>query len=244
MSSINIAAVEYNNTIPFLYGLSEHFDVGELNIIPADPANCARLYANKKVDVALVPVGALPDLGQYNIITDFCIGSKGVVDTVALLSNAPLQEIKSISLDKHSRTSAHLIQVLCHYFWKINPTYVQDDILNSVSSSRLLIGDKVKKMEHDYLYKYDLGEAWNEYTGLPMVFAVWIARKNISSDIVDKLNSAFRFAINNLDSIPLKGITDPVYLRNYLNRSIHYSLAKQERKGMELFVEKCRNLGL
>ena len=242
MSSINIAVVEYINTLPFLHGLSMHFHAAALHIIAANPANCARLYDEGKVDIALVPVGALASLKDYKIITNYCIGSNGKVDTVALLSQHPLDEIKTISLDSHSRTSANLIQILCNEYWHIEPNYISDLEADGNIASRLVIGDKVKELEIDYKYKYDLGEAWSKFTNKPMVFAVWIARPVIKHGLIDEINAAFRYAIKTLDSIPLNGKSNSEYWRNYLRHSIHYTFDELEREGMELFIEKSKQL--
>ena len=244
MSKINIAAVEYINTLPFLYGLSYHFHPDAIAISSANPAKCAELYTTEKVDIALVPIGALDSLGEHEIITNYCIGSKGRVDTVALLSKVPIDKIKTISLDADSRTSAILIQILCSSYWNINPVYTSENGSPSTQDSRLLIGDKVKKLEDQFQFKYDLGHAWHQLTSLPMVYAVWVARPHIKSGLIDELNAAFRFAINNLQDIPLNGQHNAAYWRKYIRESIQYELGELEKKGMNLFFDYCKKLNL
>ena len=93
-------------------GISDTFE-----IIKANPANCARLFEEGKADIALVPVGALPDLKRHRIITDYCIGCDGTVRTVVIFSNEKLSEIKKLYLDPDSRTSVKLGRLLlAEYF--------------------------------------------------------------------------------------------------------------------------------
>ena len=244
LSPISLAAVEYVNTLPFLYGIKTHIPANLLDIILSDPATCSQLFKQQKADIALVPVGALKHMGEFEIVTDYCIGSDGPVDTVALLSQVELQDIKSISLDSHSRTSASLIKILCKEYWRIYPTFISQEAKGNSSSSQLLIGDKVKDLEHEFAFKYDLGEAWKNHTQLPMVFATWIARKSVSSELIKDINLAFQHAITNLYELPLIGFSDEKNVRNYLTESIHYQFGDREREGMALFNQKCKELNL
>ena len=61
-----------------------------------DPAACAEAYKANRVDIALVPVGALMGIGEYQMITDFCIGCDQEVRTVCLMSNQNIQDIHTI----------------------------------------------------------------------------------------------------------------------------------------------------
>lgn len=243
MKAFKIAAVEYMNTLPFLHGISEHINPKLFSIIAANPARCATLFRDQEADIALVPVGALHLIGQHQIITDFCIGSDGPVDTVALLSNTPVDQIKKISLDAHSRTSANLIKILCQKYWKINPVYTAMTTKFD-EESLLLIGDKVKDQEHNFTYKYDLGAVWQILTKLPMVFAVWVARDYVDDEMVSKLNQAFGLAIQNLSAVPLADYPNEAYWQHYINHSINYHLNDTAREGMSQFLKMCKELNL
>ena len=87
MKDIKLALVGYLNTKPFEYGLKTSLSKEIYSIYYDNPAHCVKLYENDKVDVALVPVGALSSIGEYKIITDSCIGCDDHVRTVVLMSN-------------------------------------------------------------------------------------------------------------------------------------------------------------
>ncbi len=239
---LKIALVGYTNTLPMQNGMkneafSSHFEVQMLN-----PADCVNAYQKNDVDIALVPVGALTELEDYQVITDICIACDGEVNSVALFSDEPIESIKTIILDSHSRTSNNLVKILMKKWWKKNVEYSKSDVDISApglhsNQGVILIGDKVFRHQHLYKYKYDLGRAWKELTGKPFVFAVWIARNVVDKNSKQLLNEALQKGIENIDEV-LKTIekNSMVDYDQYLNRNIHYKLTKDAREGMELFI--------
>ncbi len=236
-SYLNIACVEYYNTLPFIYGLD--------NLIPSTinfklklgpPSLCTQMYLNAEVDVALVPIGGLNTLPQdYRILENTCIGCNGAVDTVAILSNVPISQVSDLYLDPHSNTSNKLVKVLCDKHWNINPLYhTQQSTYDQ--ESLLAIGDKVFDLESKYQYKYDLGEAWKEMTGLAFVFAVWIARETVLDSNLKILEDAFAEALNHSDKwIPDEVTLSKHRLRQYLTKNIVFQFDDSLREGLHLF---------
>ena len=93
---IKVSAVSYLNTTPFLYGIANS-EVKNLIDISLDiPSDCAKKLLSGEVDLGLVPIAVLPLLKEYHIVTDYCIGAQGNVDSVALYSDVPLSEISTI----------------------------------------------------------------------------------------------------------------------------------------------------
>src|SRR2546428_3316192 len=123
MSSLNkikISAVSYTNTKPFLYGI-EQSGILTKNIIDLSldiPADCAEKVIDGRADVGLIPVAALLKLPYYEIISDYCIGANGAVNSVFLFSTKPINEVKTIRLDTESRTSNNLAKLLIINYWK------------------------------------------------------------------------------------------------------------------------------
>jgi chorismate dehydratase len=235
-----IAMVSYLNSKPFEFGLSNMFK-DEFEIITETPAQCAALFKNGSVDIALIPVGALSDLTSYKIVSDYCIGCDGEVRTVCIFSNQPLEQCNKLLLDNHSRTSYLLSQLLTTEYLGLNLTvsplnigrYIHDD-----DNAILMIGDKVFKYENDFTYKYDLGILWKEWTGLPFVFAVWVTRPEIEFSKIEKLNTALKFGVNNLDKIIEKESSENLDLYYYFSHNIQYLLDDQKQNGLKLFLQK------
>lgn len=235
MDRIRLAAVEYINTLPFLYGISKSEQASLFEVVRVNPAECARQFGEGLVDVALVPVGALQDMPEHKIITNYCIGAFGPVDTVALLSDVPVDAIRNIIPDPHSKTSSRLVKLICEHYWKIYPDFEQADGKEQENTAYLYIGDKVKEKERYFKYKYDLAEEWTKWKNLPMVFAVWIADPSIDPDIVRSLNDSFKYAINHIKEVPLDNYDLLDYWRNYLVSSIRYELDESALKGLNTF---------
>src|SRR6185369_11597556 len=115
----------------------------------------------------------------HHIISDYCIGADGDVGSVLLLSDVPMSEIKNVLLDYQSRTSVTLAQVLADKYWRIKPRWTdakenyERDIKGTTAG--VVIGDRTFALKNKFKYTYDLSGEWKIFTGLPFVFACWVA---------------------------------------------------------------------
>ena len=176
IAKIKVIAVSYLNTVPFIYGMDYSAFSGLIDLRLANPSKCFHLLQKGDADIALVPVGSLPMIGKCNIITPHCIGANGNVGSVFLLSDSPIESIKTIYCDLHSMTSNKLAEILCRDYWKVNPVIRYPETYPPTihgNDGIIAIGDKSFKMLKSYKYQYDLAQAWKEMTMLPFVFAVW-----------------------------------------------------------------------
>lgn len=239
MQKTSVALVNYYNAKPFFFGLtkrgSEEFDV-----MLAHPARCAEFFINGEVDIALLPCGVLPEVSDYTIISDYGIACDGPVRTVVLMSHTPIENIDTIYLDDHSRTSRWLIKILMKFYYKRQPIYYhhiqRDDIKDS--EGILMIGDKVFDNEKKYAYIYDLGAVWKEWTGLPFVFAVWIGRSTLSTERLKKFEEYVVFGVNNIDKIISDESTPALDLSYYYKHHIAYKISEEAKQGLNLFLDK------
>ena len=120
------------------------------------------------VDVALVPVASILEGSDFKVISDYCIGCVGEVETVCLYSNTPIDQLTNVYLDSDSRTSQMLAKVLFDKHWyhnvdfeEVNVSAISTATLNE-GSAVLKIGDKAFGEEDHYEYVYDLGEEWRK----------------------------------------------------------------------------------
>ena len=72
---LKISAVSYLNTYPFVYGLQQSGLLDKFKLELDVPSVCASKLKNNQADIALVPVGALPDFDQYELTSCYCIGA-------------------------------------------------------------------------------------------------------------------------------------------------------------------------
>lgn len=240
---IRISAVSYLNTLPFLFGINNSEVIRKVDLSLDIPSDCAKKLMSGEVDLGLVPVAIIPQLKEYHIISDYCIGAKGKVDSVALFSDVPINEIEEVFLDYQSKTSVNLVQVLAEKYWKTSPKWInagegfEDEIKGKVAG--VIIGDRTFNLSRTYQYKYDLAEEWYKFTGLPFVFACWVANKELPKTFIDKFNVALKQGVKSINEVVLtsneKNISNEV-LEKYLTKNISYLLDDNKQKAMEKFL--------
>lgn len=240
-----IAAVSYVNTLPFIAGLQSPLIHEEIDVILAHPAQCAELLERGEVDIALCPVGALPALKEYHVITDYCIGCDGPVRTVSIYSHQPLNDIEQVVLYAESRTSNLLAQILNREYWKYPIRFLPALPVSPASPvlpGFLFIGDICFQKEKEFAYRTDLGLAWKEYSGLPFAFACWVSKEEIESSFIEKLNKVFAEGIASIDQLAFAPGMDEHVMKDYLRKNISYPLDVGKKEAMRLFFELGRNL--
>jgi chorismate dehydratase len=243
-SEIKITAVSYLNTKPFLFGIFQSGLDAETRLSLDIPSECARKLAAGEVDLGLVPVALLTELGESWVVSKYCIGSTGAVNTVCIFSEKPLSEIKKLWLDFHSKTSVALVKILFHEFWQRSdieflPAIAGFEEKIGGDTAALVIGDRAIPLLKKYPIVIDLAEIWTEMTGLPFVFAAWVSKKPLEPDFLEKLNRAFEIGLENIPNLTM--LLPPVAdfdLKKYYTKNISYELNSLKIKGLELFLKK------
>lgn len=238
-----ISAVSYANTYPFLYALKNSSIMNKIELSLDYPALCAEKLLTNQVDIGLVPVTTMALLDNYHIVSDYCIGAIGKVKSVLLVSDVKLEEIETVLLDYQSRTSINLSKILAEKFWNIHPSWqkASQGYENKISGNTagVIIGDRTFKLTKNYAFVYDLAEEWQKFTGLPFVFACWVANKHIDKQFVDELNNTFK---NNMfktkEVLNFFNIEEDQksFLSDYLKNDISYPLDDNKRKAIDLFL--------
>lgn len=238
-----IAAVSYLNTIPFIYGI-EHEGNFRADLLLAPPAQCAENYISGKADIALLPAAVIPELKMTDIVTDYCIGASGPVRTVVVVSCSPIEKVRRIWLDAHSRTSVQLTGYLAKNKWNISPEWLHLEDYSLLDSpaetdAYLLIGDKVFDYEKRFAHSYDLAQEWRTLTHMPFAFAVWVARKGTSYEITDRLEHALTFGVEHIYEAVMEsrfaGADNGVGAYDYLTRNIDYIFDDEKHRALKKF---------
>ena len=242
--TLRISAVQYLNTRPYIRGLSQGAWALELDT----PADCARKLSEGQVDLGLVPVAALPYLPNYRPVTNWGIGADGAVQSVVLMSQVPLEELKAVYLDYQSKTSNALLRILLKEFYHLDlvvleakPGY-EDQIKNNIGG--LVIGDRALRLKEHYAYCYDLAKTWRDLTELPFVFARWVAADGVSLEDEQALDRAFTFGMSKRSEIAneVKAEYPNIDIDQYLHHDIKYQLGPIFWQGLSLFEDKQRNM--
>ena len=247
MKKIKVGAVSYLNTKPLLFGIENSPGILQRIELTKDyPSNIALQLLEGTLDVGLVPVAIIPKMKEYYIVSDFCIGAEGDVASVCLFSDVELDRVEKIMLDYQSRTSSALCKVLLKHHWKQNiPTENSQEEFNDHfrgAVAGVLIGDRALRQRQISKYIYDLAGAWKEMSGLPFVFAAWIANKGLPADFVRLFNEKNGEGVSNIDAV-LKTTNCPYYdLKKYYTKNISYRLDAEKIKGMNLFLDLMQQL--
>ncbi|HSH50745.1 MAG TPA: menaquinone biosynthesis protein [Bacteroidales bacterium] len=245
MTKIKISAVSYTNTFPFIYGIENNKIIQKIALSKDIPSVCAQKLLNNQVDIGLVPVAIIPDLIYSEIVANYCIGALGMVRSVILGSNQPLEKIQKIYLDFHSRSSVMLSRVLAKNFWKINVEWssTSEGFIDKIKDNEaaVIIGDKALEAETKFPYVYDLAQEWLKFTNLPFVFAAWVPNKPISDSFKKEFNTVLQYGLQHIDD--MLRVYDVSYLpkhinaKEYLENNIDFYLDDKKRKGMQLFLQ-------
>jgi len=196
MDPVIIGYVKYLNTLPLVAGLESS---RELRLHPGAPAMLASMLRAGEVDVALASIvdfaldqvdaspGAAPASRrapvELTLLPVGMIGCDGPTLTVRLYSRTPFDRVTHLACDVDSHTSVILARVILSRVFGARPVLETFDAASLGDSAWpdavLLIGDKVVNgapPAGTYTHELDLGLAWKELTGLPFVYAMWMAR--------------------------------------------------------------------
>jgi chorismate dehydratase len=243
-AAIPVSVVSYLNSKPFIYGLRNAKFKNAIDLQEDIPSVCAEKLINGKAAIGLVPVAVLPLLKNYQIISDYCIGADGKVNSVLLLSNSKLEVIKKIRLDYQSRTSVQLCRLLAKLYWKIDPEW--EDAKNESGlkigddEGAVVIGDRALLQRKNYKVVTDLSEEWKKFTGMPFVFACWVSIVKSEDDFISEFNAALKEGLNQIDDIALAEASElftSQEIKYYLQNCIEYNFDIAKKEAMNYFLK-------
>lgn len=258
---IRLGVVSFFNTLPLIDGLENLAGFELRTSVPSllldqlvagvvDVALCSSIdYQRSPVPLVALRAGLL--------------GCDGPTLTVRLFSRLPIERLERVYCDTDSHTSIALLRILLKEVHGIEPELIDYDAREHVARNRLverpeamlLIGDKVvtnSPPAERYPHQMDLGAAWVEHTGLPFVFALWMARRDVDSALLHTaaavLDRQRRHNRQRIDSMVHRSAQPrrwpPELARDYLNDHISYELTNERCAGLELFFDKARAHGM
>lgn len=252
-----IGAVAYLNTKPLIYDLSERLEETcslELEL----PSRLADRMHRGQLDIALLPiVEYLRHRDSYRPISNVGIACRGPVWSVRILFRVPPEKARTLGTDEGSRTSVALSQVLLasRYGNLLDeiPFPLGTEPTDCPADAVLIIGDRAMNPErfaNDFICDWDLGLEWFRETGLPFIFAMWIARNDSfgSQETIDALESSRDQGLLHVEQLVERhsaqyGLS-PEACREYLTHYLRFQVGETELAGLEEFASRCEKLGL
>lgn len=250
-----VAAVSYLNALPLIAGLESRQD---LRLIKGVPSSLLETLLDGRADLALCPViDYQRSLKELIIVPAGAIGSRDRTLTVRVFSRREIGDLESIHVDGDSHTSIALLRVILAESFGIRPELrpLARDSGGGIPSeveAALLIGDKVMTAEPspgEFPEQLDLGEAWRKLTGLPFVFAIWMARSGRQlGKLPTLLEAQLEENLRKVDELLPRWAAEhgwPIReAREYLLELLDYEAGAQQLKAIKLFWKKCHKHGI
>ena len=267
-TKLRIGKIRYLNCLPFFFGLVEMLRADgmdqEMSFFESYPVEINQAMQRGEIDAA--PVSSLEYLqhqNDYVLLPDLGIGSRLFARSVLLISKKKIEQLNGsvIALSRESLSSAGLVRILLKRKYDHRNTFELADqdpqAMLSKYPAALVIGDQALFCQpKELVYKYDLGELWQSWTGKPFVFSLWAVRRSFATQHPEVLRHfAAALKENTLRNLAepealLKqalGVTPSdkrfCQLLGYLV-NLQYSLGEDMKEGIMKFFELAYEEGL
>lgn len=251
-----LGIIDFLNAVPLNYGFQQGLGAEHFTLDFEVPSACADMLRAGTVDAGLVSSIEVARIPGLVVIPGLCIASPRRVRSVVLLSKVPPESIRTLALDRASRSSQVLVQLLLRERYGVDPA-VQEmasdpQAMLETCDAALLIGDPAMRADRHGLLVLDLAEEWHAWTGLPFVFALWAVRiaapqPPLPGGVVPFFHRSLELGMANLEGIIGSARRDVGWtaqeLREYFTENISYRLGEAERESLALYFEKAARHG-
>lgn len=249
---MRIGSVPYLNAKPLIgWFASEECDA-DIEVIEEVPSRLAVLLEEGRIDVAMVSSFELFRNPARVLVPGISIAADGPVKSVRLFSRVPFPQIRRVALDTSSLTSAALTRILLRELFGLQPEYVPHEpdlhAMLAEADAALLIGN-IDLFRTPVETILDLGEAWKELTGMPFVYAAWLARsEEAAHEAAPVLTRARDWGIGRLEVLSVEWAQKmdlPLdRVRDYFENVMQYDLDDTKLAALAHFRERCVRHGL
>src|SRR5216110_1545413 len=263
---MRIGRIGYINCAP-VYGAIDRGIVTlpqDGQLVTGTPAELNDLLVAGELDVSVISaIEYARHARELLLLPDLAISCDGPVRSVALFSRRTVGQLdgRTVLLSASSRTSIALLELLCGDVWKVRPHFAEaraeagdlESLEGLPHDAVLVIGDAALLLaaRHAYPHRYDLGEAWKRWTGMPFVFATWAARRAADPPAIRAVHhtllAARDWGLAHLDLLADAaarasgvGVTD---CRSYL-AGLDYALTDTHLAGLTDFFRRLAARGL
>jgi len=201
--------VQYLNTAPLVWGFTNGRLAGKYDLSFTVPSQCAEALRAGTAEIAIIPAIEYQRIPGLVVLPDLAIASQNRVRSLLIIAKKPIEQVRSIALDRSSRSTQALTRILAAEWWKIDPEFFETEPNLSTMLERadaaLLIGDPALRLSvaiekesmvspqgravchaatlgissAEIFHVYDVVGEWRKYSSLPAVMAVWAARPEV-----------------------------------------------------------------
>ena len=263
---LRVGRIPYINCYP-VYGAIDRGRVAlNATLVDGIPTTLNRLMAEGQLEISVVSaVEYARDASRYLVLPNLAISCDGPVRSVVLFSRIPISELggKRVLISRSSMTSVALLELLFANVWGVRPEFVPGnaeltDIAgfgDELHDARLVIGDAALRLfdattrggplSKLYPVRVDLGQAWKDWTGLPFVFAVWVAQRTAPKAAVIDAHQALvesrDWGLAHLDELAVQASTAtgvPIKTCSVYLSGLDYRLSATHLAGLAEFFRK------
>jgi chorismate dehydratase len=250
-----LGRISYLNVLPIYHALESRFEENGFHLVRGTPAELNAGMQRGEVDLGSISAMEYGrNFKDYLLLPDLSISSRGPVGSVLLFSRRPFGELtgRRVRVSAASASGAALVKVLLRELFQVNPDYCQGPLagrpLDEVEAL-LAIGDEALRLKNEKVmpFELDLGEAWQELTGLPFVFGVWAVRRAFAEAEPETTKSLHRLLLRSMTcglgslaelsriaAAPF-GMTEAQVLAYF--RQLDYALGPEHEKGLRTFFQ-------
>jgi chorismate dehydratase len=259
-----VGHIQFLNCLPIYWGLMRSGALLDVELSKDTPDRLNTALIEGRLDIGPISlVEYLRHADRLLLLPDLAVGSDGPVLSVNLVSTRPLRDLdgRRVALGSTSRTGVLLAQMLLRERYGAEPEYFPcpPDLTQMLleADAAVVIGDVALRALHEAprlgLAVHDLGLQWRDWTGLPMVFAVWAVRRDFAADdpgLVKDVHEAFLrsrdLCLSELDEVAAAAARwepfDAATLADYF-RTLDFSLAERQVAGLREFAARAARLG-
>jgi chorismate dehydratase len=257
-----VGHIQFLNCLPLYWGLMRSGALLDVELTKDSPDRLNAALVAGDLDVGPISlVEYLRHADDLLLLPDLAVGSDGPVLSVNLVSTRPLAEITRVALGSTSRTGVLLAQMLLTERYGVCPEFFRcpPDLTTMLleADAAVLIGDVALRALYEApargLTVTDLGAAWRDWTGLPMVFAVWAARREFAAahpgqvkDVHEAFLRSRDLCLGSLDEVARAAARwepfDAGTLAAYF-RALDFSLGERQVAGLREFGRRAAARG-
>ena len=265
---MRVGRIPYINCYPVYGAIDRRIVSLDAEIVDGLPTALNNAMALGGLDVSVISaVEYARDAARYLLLPDLAISCDGPVRSVMLFSRRPAEQLAGgrVLVSRSSMTSVALLRLMFEHVWRSSPAFVPSDaeIADLARTgaephdARLIIGDAAlmlssgtSELAADYPHVYDLGSVWKDWTGLPFVFAVWVAQRTTpvagALGLHAQLIESRDWGLSHLEELAgqaalATGVSQPAALE-YLS-GLDYGLRYEHLAGLTTFFGKLAASG-
>ena len=256
--------IQFLNCLPLYWGLMRSGALLDVDLHKDSPDRLNTALVAGDLDIGPISlVEYLRHAGDLLLLPDLAVGSDGPVLSVNLVSTVPPAKLdgRRVALGSTSRTGVLLARMLLGGRYGVRPDYFDcpPDLTAMLleADAAVLIGDVALRALYEAprrgLHVTDLGQAWREWTGLPMVFAAWAVRREYAElhpgqvkDVHEAFLRSRELCLVELDEAAAAAARwepfDAATLASYF-RVLDFSLGQRQVAGLVEFARRAAALG-